>query len=209
MAGGAWTKPMLGRGGEVDALLARIRSGDEAAFADLMIRHSGLVRGVAVRTLGTQEAPDACQDVWLRVWLSLDKFRGDSSFKTWLYRVTLNTCLTEHRRASRRRSEETGEPRHALAGCADHWEDPGRALAEGERHRELRLQVLEALSGVREEHRAALVLHHAEGLSYQEVAEELGVPSGTAKGWAHRAKAKVQAATLAAAGSSEGAEFRR
>lgn len=187
------------RGGDAGgALLARVRGGDAAAFAELMGLHSGLVRGVAVRTLGPQEAQDACQDVWLRVWLSVDKFRGDSSFSTWLYRVALNTCLAEYRRVSRRQASESpgGQqwPWATYLAADDGRGDPARALADKERRDEARLRVLLALSSVREEHRNAFVLRHAGGLSYQEVAEALGVPGGTAKGWVHRGKATARAA---------------
>lgn len=195
---------------EEGMLIARVRAGDGSAFAELMGRHAGLVRAVAFKTLGPQEAEDASQDVWLRVWLSLGGFRGESSFATWLYRVSLNTCLTAHRRAALRRSRETStesdgrqrafsasgtRPRQGV-GQDTGGEDPQAVLADGERRREDRLRVREALSGLREEHKAALVLRHAEGLSYREVAEALGVPSGTAKGWAHRAKSGARAASV-------------
>ena len=158
------------------AFAIRASKGDVEAFGMLVEEHSGLVYRVALRILGVEDAKDASQEVWIRVWRNIKNFRGDSAFSTWLYRITVNTCLSVRRKETRRREREFGgeempylpEPRGGEA-------DPEAA----------------ALGHVRAEHRAALVLRHMEGLSYAEIAQVLEVPEGTAKGWVSRGRAAM------------------
>ena len=173
---------------EDGVLIARASRGDVEAFSKLVLVHSGRVRAVTLRMLGGQEAQDASQEVWVRVWANIKGFRGESAFSTWLYKATVNTCLGVRRKASRRGEREYGgeeipflpEPRGGDA-------DP-EAAALGTEQRE-RIQA--ALGHVRAEHGAALVLRHMEGLSYAEIAQVLEVPEGTAKGWVSRGRAAM------------------
>ena len=176
------------RGEAEDGALAGLAAdGDDGAFALLVARHSGLVRAVSFEVLGSQEAQDACQEAWTRVWLAIGGFRGESSFTTWLYRIAFNTCLSARSKGERRRFRE-GAASDASSTLAAYNDDPEAVFAAVEQAEEAREILLEALPRVRKEHRAALVLHHVEGFSYAEVAEVLGVPQGTAKGWVHRGR---------------------
>src|SRR5215210_9275398 len=94
---------------EERALISRASRGDVEAFSKLVDAHSALVRGVTLRMLGGQEAQDASQEVWVRVWANIKSFRGDSAFSTWLHRITVNTCLSFRRKESRRRAREVDE----------------------------------------------------------------------------------------------------
>ena len=94
---------------EERALIYRASRGDVDAFSKLVSAHSALVRGVALRMLGGQEAQDASQEVWVRVWANIRSFRGESAFSTWLYRVTVNTCLTIRRKSRAARTREVEE----------------------------------------------------------------------------------------------------
>ncbi|MBD0328463.1 MAG: sigma-70 family RNA polymerase sigma factor, partial [Pyrinomonadaceae bacterium] len=78
----------------VQNLAMKAARGDAGAFARLVRNHSGLVYRVALRILGNEDAQDASQEVWVRVWRNITKFRGQSAFTTWLYRITVNTCLS-------------------------------------------------------------------------------------------------------------------
>lgn len=178
-----------GTGRVADRLLVeRAARGDPRAFEDLVRGHSGLVYRVALRMLGPARAPDASQEVWVKVWRNLGKFRGGSAFTTWLYRVAMNTCLTEWRREARRKDRELrGDETPLLPGPRGAGNDPESAALSRERRGEIEA----ALEHVRDDHRAALVLRHMEGLSYAEVAEVLDVPVGTAKGWAGRGRAAM------------------
>jgi RNA polymerase sigma-70 factor (ECF subfamily) len=164
---------------------ARACRGDVAAFSRLVEAHSGLVRSVALRLLGAEDAPDATEEVWIRAWRNLRSFRGDSAFSTWLYSVATNSCLAMRRNRTRRKEWERGEDWMIFLSEPSGGEaDPEAATLNSERSREVEA----ALGRVRVDHRAALVLRHMEGRSYAEIAEVLGVPVGTAKGWVSRGR---------------------
>lgn len=169
-----------------DRRLARLAaSGNTWAFDRLTRTHSGLVLAVAVRVLGARDAPDASQEVWIKVWRNMGSFRGDSAFTTWLYRIATNTCLRlRHTRSRREQHHDTDEEAPFLREPAGGDADPEAATLNSERSREMGA----LLGRVRAEHRAALVLRHVEGRPYAEIAEILGVPSGTAKGWVSRGR---------------------
>jgi RNA polymerase sigma-70 factor, ECF subfamily len=175
---------------EERALIARASGGDVEAFSKLVSVHSALVRGVTLRMLGGQEAQDASQEVWVRVWANMESFRGDSAFSTWLYRVTVNTCLSFRRKESRRRTREVDEELAHLSISSGGDGDPEEAALDAERREEIQV----ALGNVRPEHRAAMVMRHMEGLSCAEISQVLGVPNGTVKGWASRGRTAMLAA---------------
>lgn len=170
------------------AFAIRASKGDVEAFRLLVQEHSGLVYRVALRILGVEDAQDASQEVWIRVWRNIRDFRGDSAFTTWLYRITVNTCLSVRRKESRRGEREySGDEMPFLPEPRGGDADPEAAALGAEQREEIQA----ALGHVRAEHRAALVLRHMEGLSYAEIARVLGVPDGTAKGWASRGRAAM------------------
>ena len=168
-------------------LAVRASSGDVEAFGRLVRDHSGLVYRVAMRICGESEAQDASQEVWVRVWRNIKGFRGGSAFSTWLYKITVNTCLTSREREARREMREYVSELPFLPEPPGGDADPETAALNTERREEIQ----EALSHVRADHRAALVLRHMEGLSYAEIAEILEVPDGTAKGWVSRGRAAM------------------
>ena len=170
------------------AFAIRASRGDVEAFRLLVQEHSELVYRVALRILGVEDAQDASQEVWIRVWRNIESFRGDSAFSTWLYRITVNTCLSVRRKESRRGEREySGGEMPFLPEPPGGDADPEAAALGTERREEIQA----ALSHVRAEHRAALVLRHMEGLSYAEIAKVLEVPDGTAKGWVSRGRAAM------------------
>jgi RNA polymerase sigma-70 factor (ECF subfamily) len=170
------------------ALAVRASRGDAGAFGQLVREHSGLVYRVALRILGAQDAQDASQEAWIRAWRNIESFRGDSAFSTWLYRITVNTCLSARRKESRRKEREySGEELPFLPEPTGGDADPEAAALSAQQREEL----LAALEHVRAEHRAALVLRHMEGLSYADIASILDVPDGTAKGWVSRGRAAM------------------
>ena len=168
-------------------LPGRAARGDADAFARLVREHSGLVYRVALRILGPGEAQDASQEVWIRVWRSIGNFRGESAFSTWLYKITVNTCLSSLRKEQTTRLRELGGEFPQLTVQPGGEDDPEAVVLDGER----RDEIFRALERVRADHRAALVLRHMEGLSYAEVASILDVPDGTAKGWVSRGRAAL------------------
>ena len=169
-------------------LVARASRGDVEAFTKLVKAHSSLIYRVSLRMLGSDAAEDASQEVWVRVWRNIKTFRGDSAFSTWLYRITMNTCLSMRQRESRREDREfSGDEMPYLPEPPGGDADPEAEALSTERREEIEA----ALGHVRAEHRAALVLRHIEGLSYSEIAQVLEVPDGTAKGWVSRGRAAM------------------
>jgi RNA polymerase sigma-70 factor, ECF subfamily len=172
-------------------LVARASQGDVEAFTKLVRANSSLVYRVALRMLGDEDAQDASQEVWVRVWRNIKGFRGESAFSTWLYRITVNTCLSLRRKESTRQqhqhTSEYSEDLPYLPEPPGGEADPEALTLSAERKEEIQA----ALGHVRAEHRAALVLRHMEGLSYAEIAEVMGVPDGTAKGWVSRGRAAM------------------
>jgi RNA polymerase sigma-70 factor, ECF subfamily len=168
-------------------LVIRASEGDIGAFTKLVRDNSSLVYRVALRMLGTDNAQDASQEVWVRVWRNIKSFRGESAFTTWLYRITVNTCLSIRQKEARREERELGDEVPYLPEPSGGDADPEAAALSAERREEIQ----DALRHVRAEHRAALVLRHMEGLSYAEIAEVLDVPDGTAKGWVSRGRAAM------------------
>ena len=183
-------------------LARRAARGDVSSFDRLVRDHSGLVQGVALRVLGARDAQDAGQEVWIRVWRNVGRFRGESAFSSWLYRIATNTCLgllrTRVRREGRQHHGEEVVP--FLPEPAGSDADPETAALNTEQRGEIEA----ALAYVRAEHRAALVLRHMEGLSYAEIAEVLGVPDGTAKGWVSRGRTSMLVALTKENGGAKG-----
>ena len=178
-------------------LSARAARGDLSAFSRLVHGYSDLVYRVASRILGPDDAQDASQEVWIRVWRNIKNFEGQSAFSTWLYRITVNTCLNARRKDSRRQQRETRDDFLYLPEPPGGDNDPEAATLGRERMSE----VLEALQDVRSEHRAALVLRHLEGLGYAEIAEIMDVPEGTVKGWVSRGRTALLLNLVPEAGS--------
>jgi len=184
---------------EERALIARASRGDVEAFSKLVRANSALVRGVTLRMLGGQEAQDASQEVWVKVWANMKSFRGDSAFSTWLYRVAVNTCLSFRRKESCRRTREVDEELAHLSESSGGDGDPEEAALDAERREEIQV----ALGNIRAEHRAAMVMRHMEGLSCAEISEVLGVSNGTVKGWASRGRTAMLAALTQGSASAD------
>jgi RNA polymerase sigma-70 factor (ECF subfamily) len=178
--------------------VARARNGDHAAFRELVERTQGRAFGLALRVLRDEEvARDVVQDAYLKAYGSLDRFEGRSSFYTWLYRIVMNLCLDRKRRERSSRRVDRNE--EALAEAAADPEsisepEPQRALERAE----LRGQLARAIALLPEDARRTLELREIDGLSYQEIAECLGVPKGTVMSRLHHARRRVRLALVAA-----------
>ena len=170
-------------------LLAAHRAGDPRAF-DLLARQSyGLLWGVAMRMLDhPDDAADAVQEALIAALRRAHTYRGEASVRTWLCRITVNTCIDRLRRDRLRPTEAWGE-REPASG--DH---AGRVVT--------RLAVDEALARLSVEQRVAVVLVDMQGWSVAEVARVVGVPPGTVKSRAHRVRRLLRAALRAPEGGT-------
>ncbi len=155
------------------ALVAASREGSRAAFDVLVERHRRTVYQLCYRFVRTHEdAADLAQDVFLRAWRAVPRFRGDSSVSTWLYRIGVNACLN---RVTARRVPQVGlddAPEPAAAPA-----DPAEGLDASQRAARVRA----AVAQLPEKQRATVILRVYHDRSHKEIAEILGTTEGAAK----------------------------
>ena len=170
-------------------IVARCRTGDREAFAELVQRYQSKVLTLAVRILNNRaEAEDIAQDIFVKVFQALRDFRVASRFSTWLYRITVNDCLNHIRRRTRQQQTLSATESHAMLGASP-ASNPQRALEQKERWSLVQAK-LQALSP---EHRTILLLRDVEDLSYEEIADVLQLEHGTVKSRIHRARMELKA----------------
>ena len=170
---------------ESDAqLVTRAQSGDEQAFAELVRRHSALVFRLAVSILGKEfvpEAEDVTQEVFLKVHHAIRSFRGESEFRSWIYRIAFNKAVNLKARV-RFRSPHADET--VLEDLAAPEPGAERQMQTAQRDR----AVAECMGTLPEVYQSALRLYYWLGAGIGEVAESLGVPENTVKSYLHRAR---------------------
>jgi RNA polymerase sigma-70 factor, ECF subfamily len=176
-------------GGQEAALVQRCAAGDEIACAELVGEHQRMVVQLAMNLLGDRdEALDLSQEVFLRVFRTIHRFRGQSSLRTWIYRIAVNQARNRHRFWRRRhRADQVSLDQHV----AVHGEfqsggelTPDRMLAQ----KQLAERLNHALDHLPFDQRTAIILREIDGLSYEEIAFSLGVAIGTVKSRLTRAR---------------------
>lgn len=168
-------------------LIVLAQKGDQSAFGELMTRYEKQVYHQALRLLANPEdAADVTQEVFLKVWRSLPSFQGDSSFATWLYKLTDNAAIDLLRREKKRRGDASldDEEYQWDATLADPDSSPERKLER----QELQRAVADGLKKLSEEHRRVLVLREINGLSYEDIGHILDISPGTVKSRIARAR---------------------
>lgn len=168
--------------------LERSRAGDARAFDRLVQEHYVLVYNTAYRLLGKADrAEDATLEAFTRAFRSLDRFRGESAFSTWLYRIVTNVCLDYARSGGpvvQSLDEGRGEQGELHREIPDDRLNPAQVAEQ----RQVQRLVHAALQELSAEHRAVLVLYDLNGFSYEEVGRVLGIPVGTVKSRLNRAR---------------------
>ena len=165
-------------------LLEGLRRGDESAYEALIQRFERPVYNLISRLVDDPaDADDAVQEVFLKVFRKVGWFRGQSSLKTWMYRIAINEARNQRRWFGRHRQREVGlDPAPGeTAGYANWLEDQQPSPFDIALDHETRELIEDALNQVSPAFRAALVLREIEGLSYEEIAEILEVSLGTVK----------------------------
>ena len=167
-------------------LIARLRARDLTAFEELVSHFERPVYALCFRLLGdAEEARDAAQETFLKVYRGLGGFRADSGLKTWIYRIAINQAMNQQRWWRRRHRDETisldlkrGESDTTLgSSLPSKSASPEAQAIAGERER----RIMRALGEIKQEYRVALILREIEELSYEEIAETLAVSIGTVK----------------------------
>lgn len=162
--------------GEEQEWITRARNSDTRAFEALYRQHVGRVYGLCLRMTGNAaEAEDCTQDTFIQAWSNLDRFRGDSSFGTWLHRVAVNAVLGRMRKSKREQDR--------LRVVADVLDGPA-AVGDSGDLRDLERAMQELPSGARH----VFVLNAVYGYSHEETGELLGIATGTSKAQLHRAR---------------------
>lgn len=182
-------------------LVARAREGDEQAFRTLVELHQDQILRLAMRVLRCDAAlaEDLTQEVFLRVFRGLGSFDGAVRFRVWAHRIAMNVCVSAYRKdhSLKRGSRRTISLDAPVAGDPDlRIDPPARVLGPAERAQELEFadRVRFAVADLPDEFRHAVLLRDMQGLSYEEVAETLGIPVGTVRSRLHRGRQLLQAA---------------
>jgi RNA polymerase sigma-70 factor (ECF subfamily) len=172
-------------------LIQRAQGGDQEAFAMLVAEHQRYVYNLALRVVkDEEEALDLAQETFVRAWTALPNFRGQSQFRTWLYRIVTNLCY--NRLPNLRRSlNELGDDIIAeIPETSVTFDNP----AHGFESRELRSYLHKAIEALDESYRLLISLRYQDELSYEEIASALNLPLGTVKTGLFRAKEKLRLA---------------
>lgn len=182
---------------EEQELIARVRAGEPAAERALYDAHVDRVYRLSYRIAGDDElARDFTQETFIRAFDRLGTFRGDARFSTWLHAIAMNVAISEYRkRKAMKRDRRTLSLDAPIQGTDNLFVDPaGREVDPGERahQHEFAGRVRAAVQELPEEFRDAVILRDMQGLSYEEVAEVLGVPAGTVRSRIHRGRLLLQ-----------------
>jgi len=180
-----------------EEIVSAAKKGDAGAFEELVRMTQDRLYNLAFRITGhREEAEDVLQEAYLRAHRSLGSFEGTSQIYTWLYRITVNACLTRGRKVGRR-SDVEGVSLDAPAGTdvestlagtfASGDGDPGEAISRNERA----ARVHEAIGELPNEYRTVVVLRDIEGLSYEELGEVTGSSRAAIKSRLHRARQRL------------------
>jgi RNA polymerase sigma-70 factor (ECF subfamily) len=172
-------------------LMLRVQRGDQRAFEDLVDKYKQPVMNLIYRTIGdATEAEDLCQNVFVQVFKSANRYRVSAKFSTWLYTITRNLCLNEIRRRSRHPANSFDAP---------HPENPDQPLRQFEDtrnasppeallHEELAQKIQQALAELPENQRTAILLCRQSELSYDDIAGVLGCSLSATKSLIHRGR---------------------
>jgi RNA polymerase sigma-70 factor (ECF subfamily) len=195
--------------GDEEALIARARGGDSAAFRALVGMYQDRAYGLALRILRSPaDAEEVAQDAFVRAWRSLPQFRGDARFSTWLYRIVARRAFDASAKLRRRREREVeldaidrlgdGDATHAASENRPGIGHDPLAAVEAAAPREALETMIASLP---EMYRAVVTLHYFEDRSIAEIAGALDTPEGTVKTHLFRARAKLRELWLGARAS--------
>src|SRR5512133_4060817 len=170
-------------------LIQRAQKGDHEAFAALVIEHQRYVYNLGRRVLkNEEEALDLAQETFVRAWTALPNFRGQSQFRTWLYRIVTNLCYNRLPNLRRSLTDLGDDVIAELPETDPAFDNPARGLES----RELRSHLHNAIENLDENYRLLISLRYQNELSYEEIATMLNLPLGTVKTGLFRAKEQLR-----------------
>jgi RNA polymerase sigma-70 factor (ECF subfamily) len=173
-----------GPASDEQALVEAVRRGERPAMHAFYERYRRRVFALIARIVGSQDAEELSQEVFLRAFRGLEKFRGDSQLSTWMYRLAVNAALSHATRAQARAKKNVSE--EVLE------ELPAPTAVESDGDPRMRAHLIAAMESLPTGYRAVLVLHDVEGLQHEEIAQVLGCRVGTSKSQLHKARAQMR-----------------
>ncbi|UCD16790.1 MAG: sigma-70 family RNA polymerase sigma factor [Candidatus Zixiibacteriota bacterium] len=163
---------------ETNSLINRILAGDAGAFKQLVENHQRLVSHIVFRMVANrQDQEDLCQDVFVKVYRNLKRFRFESKLSTWIAKIAYNTCVSHLEKKKIPLVEETAIDFEDPAEESDRSKEPDRVAEARDISRHLRREI----NNLPLHYRTALTLYHLDAMSYAEVADIMGKPEGTVK----------------------------
>jgi RNA polymerase sigma-70 factor (ECF subfamily) len=173
-------------------LITRAAGGDPAAFQALVERHRSMVYRVAYQFAGNHyDAEDIAQEVFIKVYRSLDKFRQDAQLSSWLYRIVMNACIDHRRRQVPTGSAPFGEEaEQKLLNTVEETPGPEERAYAGELGQVLETEINRLPNG----QRIVFIMRHHQGLKLGEIADALGLAEGTVKRQLHAAVHRLRQA---------------
>jgi RNA polymerase sigma-70 factor (ECF subfamily) len=177
-----------------EALVQAARRGELGAFEELVARHRDKIYARAFSmTRNEEDAVDLSQEAWIKGWQRLGQFQGDSSFTTWMTRITINLCLDHLRKQKRHRTDSIEAMDDESGGVERQMPVVTVNPTEGLERAELRGRIDRALGQLSAEHRTVLVLHEFEELEYKAIAKTIGCSMGTVMSRLFYARRKLAA----------------
>jgi RNA polymerase sigma-70 factor (ECF subfamily) len=162
------------------ALVRAAQKGEMGAFEELVARHRDKIYARAYSMMrNEEEAIDLSQEAWVKGWQRLVQFQGDSSFTTWMTRITINLCLDQLRRKKRQRTESIEEMDEESGGVERQMPVVTVNPTERLERAELRVRIDQALSQLSEAHRTVLILCEFEQMEYKAIAKTMNCSIGT------------------------------
>ena len=177
-----------------DKLIDRARDGDADAFCLLAERYERRIYSLAFHYCHNRhDAEDLSQEVWLKVYQALPTFRGESTFYTWLRKITINCFLNYRRSRAFQSPGEMADKLFQIDSVEGGHQLPNPANSETTLHNRIMFErVTQALSELTAQQRLIFLLKHHEGMTYEEIAKAVGCSTGTAKKSVWRAIAKLR-----------------
>ena len=171
------------------ALVERVQKGDKSAFDVLVLKYQNRIIQLVNRYVrDTDEAMDVAQEAFLKAYRAIDRFRGDSAFYTWIYRIAINTAKN-HLVASGRRppgddiDAQEAEQYEGAAGLRE-YDTPERLILKDE----IQETIARAIDALPDDLRTAITLRELDGMSYEEIAQTMDCPIGTVRSRIFRAR---------------------
>ncbi len=193
----------VGPGGRLKSaeadLIGRCKQGDRRAFQELVEKYQRRAYGIAFGMLRNRDdAMDAAQEAFVKVFRNMKSFKGDSSFYTWFYRIVVNVCIDHCRKRAKMKPVEYDETfrrrdeRQDVVPLSGNTRDmhPEVQFEQGELSKVLNA----AIESLSENHRTIILLREIEGMSYEDIAEAVGVHVGTVMSRLHHARKNLQKA---------------